>query len=197
MRAPGARALKRLWRSDSARFEKLSKRAAQYYLETVFVVARVEGIYHQLVAQTDGGVEAFIRQGFEWYSSLSHDALESLIQRVLFAEYVGCLGGRATAWARYFRAALHINSGAKFSDTDAPRNDLAVALQHSDNDEDLHAVCIHAIGDYCLRSDGRLRRGQTELCRGPCPVPPMQYIHRPRHGCRRVLSEAWGTHVVC
>jgi tetratricopeptide (TPR) repeat protein len=141
--------LDKLWTTNKARYQRLSKRAAAYCKKQDQSVTawRVETLYHGLLANNTRAKDDFINQGFDWYNSFQSDKLENLTQIVLDAVTSGFVIGEVAAYAAYYQAKLDI----LYSRYSSAQDFLHQALQQKTN-KLLMANCIFTLGEVHYHS---------------------------------------------
>jgi tetratricopeptide (TPR) repeat protein len=102
--------LDKLWSTNKARFQKLSKQAAAYCKKQDQDVThwRVETLYHGLLANGLTAKDEFIEQTSDWYSRFQFDKLEILTKVVLDAVDSRFISGEVSAWAAFLQAQVDI-----------------------------------------------------------------------------------------
>ncbi|MBE2197833.1 MAG: tetratricopeptide repeat protein, partial [Anaerolinea sp.] len=156
--------LARLWDDAPDRYRELSGRATAYCAgqEQEDTGWRVETLYHQLLADEPGAVDAFAGQGIDWYNRFEYDKVEALIRPALAAVTANRLVSDAAAWAYYRQGRLDIT----YSRNREAKVHLQRALDYQKADRGLEANCIQALGDVHLRlSEYELARARYEEAR--------------------------------
>jgi tetratricopeptide (TPR) repeat protein len=136
--------LDKLWSTNKARYQKLSKRAAAYCKKQDQGVTawRVETLYNGLLANNPSAKESFIIQGTDWHNSFQYDKLENLTLVLLEAVTSGFLTREMAAWVTFLQARLDILYGHYSS----AQKLLEQALQQQTNTL-LTAHCIQYLGN--------------------------------------------------
>ncbi|MFI3189979.1 hypothetical protein BCS42_07410 [Crenothrix sp. D3] len=137
--------LDKLWSTNKARYQKLSKRAAAYCKKQDQSVTawRVETLYHGLLANNLSAKDNFIEQTSDWYNSFQFDKLEILTQVVLEAVNSKFISGEVAAWAAFLQAQVDILYDRYLS----AQNLLQQALKQSANNKHLIAEFTRTIGN--------------------------------------------------
>jgi tetratricopeptide (TPR) repeat protein len=149
--------LNRLWLTNKARYQKLSKRAAAYCKKQDQKVAawRIETLYHSLLADSLTAKDSFLKQGLDWINSFQYDNLESLTQVVLGAVNSSKLKGDVAGTA-YFLQAKVDNIYSRY---ESAKKHLQLALTHKIQNKLLKANFLFdlASNSYCLSENDQTR----------------------------------------
>jgi tetratricopeptide (TPR) repeat protein len=136
-----------LWKSNKARYQKLSKRAATFCKKQDQAIAawRIENLYHGLLANNATAKQNFISQALAWSNNFQYDNLESLTHVILEAVSSSKLTGEVTAWSAFWQARLDII----FSRYSSAQELLQQSLKYKANNS-LTANCTLFLGDVHL-----------------------------------------------
>jgi tetratricopeptide (TPR) repeat protein len=109
--------------------------------------ARIESIYHRLLADPEQGADEVWSWGAEWHNTFQYALLHSLIQAGLEHDRAGRLAGRAKGWVYYLHGLLQ----TIYNEYRAAREALEIAAAYTGGDRQLEANCIQRLGDVHLR----------------------------------------------
>ncbi len=143
--------LEYLWREERDAYIRLSERAAAYFgsFPEDDVRAKVEFIYHLLIAEPERGADAVRDWGARWHDQWDYtwSALYALVRNVREHAARGRAGERAAGWGLYWDGLLayyryrHDEAAALFQKI----------LSGNPSEERLKANCIQSLGDVHVR----------------------------------------------
>ncbi|MCX6033294.1 MAG: tetratricopeptide repeat protein [Chloroflexi bacterium] len=139
--------LDELWAERPADFRAWSRRAADYFDGQTDDTARIEAIYHWLVADPGRGADLFWEWDAEWSNTFRYNLVYALVQAGLEHDAAGRLAGRAKGWLYYSKGTLH----SLYSENREALESLRISSEAAVDDRPLEANCIKSLGDVHVR----------------------------------------------
>jgi tetratricopeptide (TPR) repeat protein len=103
--------LKRLWSEDRERYHELSTRAADYFASQEGNQARIEAVYHYLIADEQRGLDEARRLISQWLVKCQYALIEALLQMVSEHAQAGRIEVSTQLWALVWQAELAYRLG--------------------------------------------------------------------------------------
>ena len=140
--------LDELWVEREADFRAWSRRAAGCFDGQADAddTARIEAIYHWLIADPDRGADLVAQWDAKWSNTSRYNLVYALDQAGLEHDAEGRLAGHARGWVYYSKGSLHWF----YSENREAVESLRIASQAAGSDRQLAANCIRRLGDVHL-----------------------------------------------